>query len=72
MSSVYIGNKEKNVLLQIRSKITNIEEIELLDKILKQSESNRIKHNEISRVYKAEKRKTNKYYARSQREMRNK
>ena len=72
MSSIYIGNKEKNVLLQIKSKITNIEEIEVLDKILKQSESNRIKYNEIARSYKAEKRKTNKYYARSQREMRNK
>ena len=69
MGRIYLGNKDRDILLKLRNKITDTDEINVLDKILQQNEFNRIKYNEVARIYKAEKRKTNKNFARSKKEI---
>lgn len=69
MGRIYLGNKDRDILLRLRDKITDKEELNVLDKILQQNETNRIKYNEMARIYKAEKRKTDKDFARSKKEI---
>jgi len=69
MGRIYLGNKDRDILLKLRNKITDTDEINVLDKILQQNEFNRIKYNEVAKIYKAEKRKTNKNFARSKKEI---
>lgn len=69
MGRIYLGNEDRDILLRLRDKITDKEELNVLDKILQQNEMNRIKYNEMARIYKAEKRKTDKDFSRSKKEI---
>ena len=68
MGKIYINSKETDVLAKLKTKINDKEAISVIDKILEQSERNRVIANDIARVYKAEKRKEDKMYARSKKE----
>ena len=69
MGRIYINDTDRSVLIAIRDRTSNEDELNVLNKILQQNEINRIKYNNIARIYKNEKRKINKNYARSKKEL---
>lgn len=69
MGRIYLNDTDRDVLIAIRDRTSNEDELYVLNKILHQNEANRIKYNNIARIYKNEKRKTNKNYARSKKEI---
>lgn len=69
MGKIYLNEKDRETLLKLKNEITNADEINVLDRILQQNEVNKVKYNEVAKVYKAEKRKIDKNYARSKKEI---
>ena len=69
MARIYLNNEDIKVLISLQYKCDNEEEHRIIEKILKQSEENRIKTNKIASVYKKNKRKLNKNFARSKNEI---
>lgn len=69
MGKIYLNEKDRETLLKLKNEITNADGINVLDRILQQNEVNKVKYNEVARVYKAEKRKIDKNYARSKKEI---
>lgn len=69
MARIYLNNEDIKVLISLKYKCDNEEEYKIIEKILKQSEESRIKTNKRASAYKKEKRKQNKNFARSKKEI---
>lgn len=69
MAQVYLNNNDKIILARIKEKSIIQEEIDILNKILSTNETKRQQTNKKARIYKNEKRKLNKHYARSKKEI---
>lgn len=52
MARIYLNNEDIKILISLKYKCDNEEEHKIIEKILKQSEENRIKTNKIASVYK--------------------
>lgn len=69
MARIYLNNEDIKVLISLKYKCDKEEEYKIIEKILKQSEENRVKTNKRASAYKKEKRKQNKNFARSKKEI---
>lgn len=69
MASIYLNNKDREILTIIKNKLENREEINCIDKILSVNEKRRIKSNNVAKVYKKKNRAKNKNFARSKKEI---
>lgn len=69
MGSIYLNNKDREVLICIKNQLHNTDEKEFINKLLKQEENNRLHYNKVASIYKKTKRAENKDFARSKKEI---
>lgn len=69
MGRIYLNNEDRLTLINIKEKLENKKEKQFIEKLLEQEENNRRHFNQVASVYKKEKRKENKDFARSKSEI---
>ena len=69
MGRIYLNNQDREVLICIKKKLNNADEIDFIDRLLEQEEQNRLHFNKVASVYKKTKRAENKDFARSKKEI---
>lgn len=69
MGRIYLNNEDRLTLINIKEKLENKKEKQFIEGLLEQEENNRRHFNQVASVYKKEKRKENKDFARSKSEI---
>ena len=69
MGRIYLNNEDRLTLINIKEKLENKKEKQFIEGLLEQEENNRRHFNQVASVYKREKRKENKDFARSKSEI---
>jgi hypothetical protein len=69
MGRIYLNNEDRLTLINIKEKLENKKEKQFIERLLEQEENNRRHFNQVASVYKKEKRKENKDFARSKSEI---
>lgn len=69
MGRIYLNNEDRLTLINIKEKLDSEKEKQFIEGLLEQEENNRRHFNQVASVYKKEKRKENKDFARSKSEI---
>ena len=69
MGRIYLNEKDREVLICIKNKLKNIDDIEFINGLLEQEKKQRLHFNKVASVYKKTKRAENVDFARSKKEI---